>query len=88
MRTNLETVALAGELEALTWRHTLEPNQYPDYRRIGRRAIIRREFLTKLGLVLTAGDMNPEPREELWQFYRGIAGSLVRGKIGGYMLNK
>jgi hypothetical protein len=65
-----EVAAVAGVMDALIWRRVLEAN--PEVKRAGKRVVIHREFLTKLGRVLATGSLGLEPRDELWPLYGGI----------------
>jgi hypothetical protein len=73
-----EAVALSGISDALIWRHVLKPSKEyrSDLTGPGKRIIIYLEFLTKLGLVLTTGNLGMDSQEDFWPAYQAIL-SLV-----------
>jgi hypothetical protein len=62
-----EEVSLSGISDALAWRHGLETNDYkqnPDYKRPVLRLVIYPEVLSKLGLILTTGNLGLDSQEK------------------------
>jgi hypothetical protein len=69
-----EAAAIAGVVEALSWRHRLGSN--PEVKRPGQRVVIYQDFLTKLGLVLATCNLAIDTQEKLWRACQAILNLL------------